>query len=86
MVLFQIAENKTVPFDSAEAWASDAFLCLGVLGLGTFMLLGITSLPSVSSSLNWREFRFIQVQHAHVCVGVCVFVRVCVCVCVCMCV
>ncbi|XP_012693013.2 metalloreductase STEAP4-like [Clupea harengus] len=59
-VIAQIAENRTVPFDSAEAWASDAFLCLGVLGLGTFLLLGITSLPSVSSSLNWREFRFIQ--------------------------
>uniref|UniRef100_A0A8C5TEC4 Ferric oxidoreductase domain-containing protein n=1 Tax=Malurus cyaneus samueli TaxID=2593467 RepID=A0A8C5TEC4_9PASS len=30
------------------------------LGFFLFVLLGITSLPSVSNNVNWREFRFVQ--------------------------
>lgn len=43
-----------------NAWLSDSFLALGILGFFLFVLLGITSLPSVSNTVNWREFRFIQ--------------------------
>uniref|UniRef100_A0A3Q1AJ47 STEAP family member 4 n=1 Tax=Amphiprion ocellaris TaxID=80972 RepID=A0A3Q1AJ47_AMPOC len=55
-----IKENKTSAFDSALAWRSDSFLSTGILGFGLYVLLGITSLPSVSNALSWREFSFVQ--------------------------
>lgn len=45
---------------------------MGILGYGLYILLGITSLPSVSNALSWREFSFIQVD-----TGMCVWVMIC---------
>ncbi|XP_039217523.1 metalloreductase STEAP4 isoform X1 [Crotalus tigris] len=59
-VLQQVFKNKTEPFWTGFAWHSDSYLALGILGFFLFVLLGITSLPSVSNSVNWREFRFVQ--------------------------
>ncbi|XP_068091587.1 metalloreductase STEAP4-like isoform X1 [Hyperolius riggenbachi] len=56
----QIKSNRTYPFDSSHAWLSDSYVALGILGFFFFLLLGITSLPSVSNAVNWREFRFVQ--------------------------
>ncbi|XP_026866611.2 metalloreductase STEAP4 [Electrophorus electricus] len=58
-------ENKTLEFNNVMAWRSDAYLSMGMLGFALFVLLGITSLPSVSNSLNWREFGFIQSKLGH---------------------
>ncbi|KAI5092307.1 metalloreductase STEAP4, partial [Silurus meridionalis] len=55
-----IKENKTYEFNAMWAWRSDSYLSMGIIGFVLFVLLGITSLPSVSNSLNWREFNFIQ--------------------------
>lgn len=55
-----IKENKTYEFVDMWAWRSDSYLSMGIMGFALFVLLGITSLPSVSNSLNWREFSFIQ--------------------------
>ena len=56
--------NKTTPFyfDNTEAWAQDSFYVLGILGFFLYVLLGLTSLPSVGGTLSWREFSFIQVR------------------------
>ncbi|KAM3823321.1 metalloreductase STEAP4 isoform 1-T2 [Vipera latastei] len=59
-VLQQVFKNKTEPLWTGTAWHSDSYLALGILGFFLFVLLGITSLPSVSNSVNWREFRFVQ--------------------------
>ncbi|XP_025895253.1 metalloreductase STEAP4 isoform X2 [Nothoprocta perdicaria] len=56
----QVLNNRTDPLDNTSAWLSDSYLALGILGFFLFVLLGITSLPSVSNSVNWREFRFVQ--------------------------
>ncbi|XP_041423392.1 metalloreductase STEAP4 isoform X3 [Xenopus laevis] len=56
----QIRKNETSPFDNTIAWRTDAYIALGILGFFFYVLLGITSLPSVSNSVNWREFRFVQ--------------------------
>ncbi|NXH17133.1 STEA4 Metalloreductase, partial [Bucco capensis] len=61
-ILSQALSNKTAPLDTSKAWISDSYLALGILGFFFFVLLGITSLPSVSNSVNWREFRFVQVR------------------------
>lgn len=58
----QALNNKTEPLDHTNAWLSDSYLALGILGYFLFVLLGITSLPSVSNNVNWREFRFVQVR------------------------
>ncbi|TRY97513.1 hypothetical protein DNTS_000317 [Danionella cerebrum] len=55
-----VKDNATYEFDNVAAWRYDSYFSMGILGFGLFVLLGITSLPSVSNSLNWREFRFIQ--------------------------
>lgn len=49
------------PFSTSTAWLSDSYVALGILGFFLFVILGITSLPSVSNTVNWREFRFVQV-------------------------
>lgn len=59
---FKIRENKTTEFDTTMAWRTDSYYSMGVLGFGLFLLLGITSLPSVSNALSWREFSFVQVN------------------------
>lgn len=66
-----IKENKTYEFDNVMAWRSDSYLAMGMLGFALFVLLGITSLPSVSNSLNWREFSCIQSKLGHVTLLLC---------------
>ncbi|KAM3928263.1 metalloreductase STEAP4-like isoform 1-T2 [Leptodactylus fuscus] len=52
--------NKTRILEKPLLWRSDTYLALGILGFFFYIVLGITSLPSVSNSVNWREFRFVQ--------------------------
>uniref|UniRef100_A0A8C9NE24 STEAP4 metalloreductase n=1 Tax=Serinus canaria TaxID=9135 RepID=A0A8C9NE24_SERCA len=59
-IISQVLNNKTEPLDHTNAWLSDSYLALGILGFFLFVLLGITSLPSISNNVNWREFRFVQ--------------------------
>uniref|UniRef100_A0A668AKW2 STEAP family member 4 n=1 Tax=Myripristis murdjan TaxID=586833 RepID=A0A668AKW2_9TELE len=54
-------ENKTVDFETSTAWYTDSYYSMGILGFGLYVILGISSLPSVSNALSWREFNFIQV-------------------------
>ncbi|CAI9586946.1 unnamed protein product [Staurois parvus] len=56
----QVKNNETSPFSTVMAWRSDSYIALGILGFFFYVLLGITSLPSVSNAVNWREFRFVQ--------------------------
>ncbi|KAK7886375.1 hypothetical protein WMY93_025996 [Mugilogobius chulae] len=46
---------------------------MGILGFALFILLGITSLPSVSNALSWREFSFIQCKLGYVTLFLCTF-------------
>nr|XP_033787083.1 metalloreductase STEAP4-like [Geotrypetes seraphini] len=59
-VINQIKSNATSPFDIIIAWRTDSYMALGMLGFLFYVILGITSLPSVSNVVNWREFRFVQ--------------------------
>ncbi|XP_008820731.1 metalloreductase STEAP4 [Nannospalax galili] len=60
ITITQVLANKDNTFSTSSAWLSDLYVALGILGFFLFVLLGITSLPSVSNMVNWREFRFIQ--------------------------
>ncbi|KAE8596159.1 hypothetical protein XENTR_v10015993 [Xenopus tropicalis] len=59
-IITQIKTNNTYEFLNHYAWLSDSYVALGILGFFFYVLLGITSLPSVSNAVNWREFRFVQ--------------------------
>ncbi|XP_052658730.1 metalloreductase STEAP4 isoform X3 [Harpia harpyja] len=61
-IVSQALNNKTEPLNTTNAWLSDSYVALGILGFFLFVLLGITSLPSVSNNVNWREFRFVQLN------------------------
>uniref|UniRef100_A0A3B3YXT7 Ferric oxidoreductase domain-containing protein n=1 Tax=Poecilia mexicana TaxID=48701 RepID=A0A3B3YXT7_9TELE len=58
-------------FLSFAAWGTDSFISLGILGFFLFVLLGLTSLPSVGGSLSWREFNFIQSKLGHLTLFIC---------------
>nr|XP_034985796.1 metalloreductase STEAP3 [Zootoca vivipara]XP_034985806.1 metalloreductase STEAP3 [Zootoca vivipara]XP_034985813.1 metalloreductase STEAP3 [Zootoca vivipara] len=53
-------EKKTDPWVEEEVWRMEMYISFGIMALGLLSLLAITSLPSISNSLNWREFSFIQ--------------------------
>ena len=44
------------PYD----WRVNLYLMAGVLGYAVAILLGLSSLPSISAALSWREFRLFQ--------------------------
>ena len=69
-------ENQTVDWDTEVeviptlkdmSFKQNFYLCCGVLAYAFTVILGITSLPSVSSSLSWREFRLIQSKLGWLC-------------------
>ncbi|KAL0984896.1 hypothetical protein UPYG_G00150100 [Umbra pygmaea] len=67
----QIRENRTNVFDTSLAWHSDSYLAFGIIGFGLYVLLGITSLPSVSDALSWKEFSFVQSKLGHLTLLLC---------------
>ncbi|XP_047454156.1 metalloreductase STEAP4-like [Mugil cephalus] len=73
--LNEVKNNKTTPldFDNTEAWRRDSLLALGILGFFFYVLLGLTSLPSVGGSLSWREFNFVQSKLGHLTLFICTF-------------
>ncbi|XP_036599308.1 metalloreductase STEAP3 isoform X1 [Trichosurus vulpecula] len=56
----QVLANKSYIWNEEEVWRLEIYISLGILALGILSLLAITSLPSISNSLNWREFSFVQ--------------------------
>ncbi|XP_059908989.1 metalloreductase STEAP4-like [Gadus macrocephalus] len=72
-VVDEMKDNKSTPFyfDNTEAWATDSFFVLGIMGFFLYFLLGLTSLPSVGGSLSWREFTFVQSKLGHLTLIVC---------------
>ncbi|XP_059908986.1 metalloreductase STEAP4-like isoform X3 [Gadus macrocephalus] len=69
--VLQIRENKTEVFDTTSAWYTDSYFSVGILGFALYVLLGITSLPSVSNALSWREFSFVQSKLGHLTLLLC---------------
>ena len=41
-------------------WRGECFLMTGVFGFALVVILGITSLPSVTATLSWKEFSLVQ--------------------------
>merc|ERR1711992_287782 len=48
-------------------WRGECFLAAGVFSYALAVLLGITSLPSVTNVLTWKEFAFVQSKLGWMC-------------------
>uniref|UniRef100_A0A3B4Z5U9 Metalloreductase STEAP4-like n=1 Tax=Stegastes partitus TaxID=144197 RepID=A0A3B4Z5U9_9TELE len=70
---YNLIKNQTTPlhFDNTEAWGADSFFVTGILGFFLYVLLGLTSLPSVGGSLSWREFSFVQSKLGYLTLFIC---------------
>merc|ERR1711884_81167 len=58
----EIVQNQTVEIFGSKKmhWRGECFLAAGVTAYFLAVLLGITSLPSVTNVLTWKEFGFVQ--------------------------
>ncbi|KAK2536398.1 hypothetical protein Q9233_003166 [Columba guinea] len=56
----QVHANVENSWNEEEVWRIEMYISFGIMSLGLLSLLAVTSIPSVNSSLNWREFSFIQ--------------------------
>ncbi|KAI8503537.1 cupric reductase [Branchiostoma belcheri] len=41
-------------------WSGETFLLFGTLSLFLMTVLGVSSIPSITNAMNWREFNFVQ--------------------------
>ena len=48
-------------------WRGECFLAAGVFSYALAVLLGITSLPSVTNVMTWKEFAFVQSKLGWIC-------------------
>lgn len=53
----------------------EIYISLGIMTLGLLAVVAVSSLPSISNSLSWREFTWIQVHLAGIAtaLGLCGF-------------
>ncbi|MEQ2308546.1 Metalloreductase steap2 [Ameca splendens] len=56
----QIHANMENSWNEEEVWRVEMYVSFGIMSFGLMSFLAITSIPSISNSLNWREFSFIQ--------------------------
>ncbi|XP_073437991.1 metalloreductase STEAP2 [Dendrobates tinctorius] len=56
----QVHGNVGNSWNEEEVWRVEMYISFGIMSLGLLSLLAVTSIPSVNSALNWREFSFIQ--------------------------
>jgi len=59
-------DDIVVPIDVRMNWKGEVAIFLGTLSLSLLVVLGLTSLPSVGSRLNWRQWNFVQSWLGHV--------------------
>lgn len=64
-----LVANQTVKVFGEEKmmWRGEFFLTTGVLAFALAVVLGITSLPSVTASMTWKEFAFVQSKLGWIC-------------------
>ncbi|NXT06234.1 STEA2 Metalloreductase, partial [Prunella fulvescens] len=60
MAYQQVHANVENSWNEEEVWRIEMYISFGIMSLGLLSLLAVTSIPSVNSALNWREFSFIQ--------------------------
>ncbi|NXH17138.1 STEA1 Metalloreductase, partial [Bucco capensis] len=67
----QVKEKKENAWIEHDVWRMEIYVSVGILGLALLALLAVTSIPSVSHSLSWREFHCIQSQLGYLALLLC---------------
>ncbi|KAJ7322298.1 hypothetical protein JRQ81_018585 [Phrynocephalus forsythii] len=67
----QVKQKKESAWIEHDVWRMEIYVSLGILGLGILAVLAVTSIPSVSHSLTWREFHYIQSKMGYVALLLC---------------
>lgn len=60
------ATHISFELSSRLNWIGETSISIGLLGLISMSILGLTSVPSISETLNWQEWRFFQSKLGHV--------------------
>ncbi|XP_061181662.1 metalloreductase STEAP4-like [Saccostrea echinata] len=65
-----IPGNRTddikIPIKTWMVWKGEAACLVGILAFVCMCIIAISTLPSVTRTLNWREWRFVQSKLGHV--------------------
>ncbi|XP_007530280.1 metalloreductase STEAP1 isoform X1 [Erinaceus europaeus] len=56
----QVQQKRESSWIEHDVWRMEIYVSLGIMALAILALLAVTSIPSVSDSLTWREFHYIQ--------------------------
>ncbi|XP_078678915.1 metalloreductase STEAP2-like [Branchiostoma floridae x Branchiostoma belcheri] len=60
----RLFENTVTPSGEVKygklRWSGETFLLFGTLSLFLMTVLGVSSIPSITNAMNWREFNFVQ--------------------------
>ncbi|XP_036285397.1 metalloreductase STEAP1 [Pipistrellus kuhlii] len=56
----QVQQKKEDAWIEHDVWRMEIYVSLGIVALAIMALLAVTSIPSVSDALTWREFHYIQ--------------------------
>ncbi|XP_059901642.1 metalloreductase STEAP1-like [Gadus macrocephalus] len=56
----QVQQKKEDAWVSEDVWRMEIYISLGIMTLGLLAVIAVASLPSISNSLSWREFTWIQ--------------------------
>ncbi|XP_055974538.1 metalloreductase STEAP1 [Sorex fumeus] len=56
----QVQQNKEDAWIEDDVWRMEIYVSVGIITLALLALLAVTSIPSVSDTLTWREFDYIQ--------------------------
>ncbi|XP_007896358.1 metalloreductase STEAP2 [Callorhinchus milii] len=66
MAYQQVHVNIENSWNEEEVWRMEMYISFGIMSLGLLSLLAVTSIPSVSNAMNWREFSFIHSRLGYV--------------------
>uniref|UniRef100_A0A3P9J8R4 STEAP family member 2, metalloreductase n=1 Tax=Oryzias latipes TaxID=8090 RepID=A0A3P9J8R4_ORYLA len=56
----QVHAHVENSWNEEEVWRVEMYISFGIMSFGLLSILAITSVPSINTTLNWREFSFIQ--------------------------
>lgn len=59
-------DDVTIPIKTWMVWKGEAACLLGILAFVCMCIIALSTLPSVTKTLNWREWRFVQSKLGHI--------------------
>jgi hypothetical protein len=61
-----LTDDVKIPIKTWMVWKGEAACLLGILAFVCMCVIALSTLPSVTRTLNWREWRFVQSKLGHV--------------------